>query len=125
MNGFANYQSSRLNLNIEEEKFANLHGPLQELRNFGRRFLENNSIAKVVSSGTSPKDEDWIVKLLMKGNQGRLRVSHGDEEVTIYNCSTNMQVGEFGKLRSIARVDDVDGERVVVKNNFTSLIKVH
>ena len=36
-----------------------------------------------------------------------------------------MNIGEYGKLRSIARVDEVDGEDVVVKNNFTSLIKIH
>jgi hypothetical protein len=36
-----------------------------------------------------------------------------------------MAVGEWGKLRSVARVDVVDEEKVVIKNNFTSLIKLN
>jgi hypothetical protein len=36
-----------------------------------------------------------------------------------------MVVGEWGKLRSVARVDEVDEENVVIKNNFTSLIKIN
>lgn len=36
-----------------------------------------------------------------------------------------MEVGEWAKLRSVARVEDVDGEKTIVKNNFTSLIKIH
>jgi hypothetical protein len=36
-----------------------------------------------------------------------------------------MVVGEWGKLRSVARVDEVDEEKVVIKNNFTSLIKIN
>jgi hypothetical protein len=35
-----------------------------------------------------------------------------------------MAVGEWGKLRSVARVDEIDGEKMIIKNNFTSLIKV-
>lgn len=95
-----------------------------ELRNFARKFLETNSIANVIAAGHSPKDEDWIVKLTVKGTHGRLRVLHGAEEVTVYDCPTSMNVGDYGKLRSIARVDEVDGEKVVVKNNFTSLMKL-
>jgi hypothetical protein len=36
-----------------------------------------------------------------------------------------MFVGEYGKLRSVVRVEEADGENVVIKNNFTSLIKIH
>jgi hypothetical protein len=36
-----------------------------------------------------------------------------------------MAVGEYGKLRSIVRVEEADGENVIIKNNFTSLIKIH
>lgn len=63
--------------------------------------------------------------MTLKGTHGRFRVARGQEEVTLYDCPTLMQVGEFGKLRSVARVDEIDGESVVVKNNFTSLIKIH
>lgn len=125
LDSFANYQSSRLNLNMEDDKFRSIQAPLQELRSFARRFLESNSISKVISAGHSPKDEDWIVKLTLKGSHGRLRVTAGNKEVTVYDCPTTMNVGEYGKLRSVARVDEIDGEEVVVKNNFTSLIKVH
>lgn len=89
---------------MEESKFQTLLAPIQELRSFGRKFLENNSIAKVVSAGLSPKDEDWIVKLVLKGSQGKVRVLRGDEEYTIYDCPTNMIIGDYGKLRSVARV---------------------
>jgi hypothetical protein len=123
--GFANYQSSRLNLNMEDLKFQTLVGPLQEARNFARKYLENNSIAKVVPTGLSPKDEDWIVKLILKGSQGKIRIMRGDEEFTIFDCPTTMTVGEYGKLRSVARVEEADGESIIVKNNFTSLLKIH
>lgn len=99
--------------------------PIQNLRSFGRTFLENNSIAKVIPSGHAPKDEDWIVKLTLKGTHGRYRVQRGHEEVTLYDCPSSLQVGEYGKLRSVARVDEIDGEKVIIKNNFTSLIKIH
>lgn len=36
-----------------------------------------------------------------------------------------MNVGDYGKLRSIVRVEQVDGENKIVKTNFTSLVKVH
>jgi hypothetical protein len=36
-----------------------------------------------------------------------------------------MVVNEYGKLRSIVRVEEADGENVIIKNNFTSLIKIH
>lgn len=28
-------------------------------------------------------------------------------------------------MRSVARVEEIDGEKVIVKNNFTSLIRIH
>ena len=83
--------------------------PIQNLRIFARNFLENNSIAKVIPSGHAPKDEDWIVKLVLKGTHGRYRVLRGNEEVTLYDCPSNLQVGEYGKLRSVARVDEIEG----------------
>lgn len=110
---------------MDDEKFKNLLPSLQELRSFGRKFLESNSIAKVITSGNTPKDEDWIVKLNLQGNQGRLRVSKGDEQFTLFNTPTRLQVGEYGKLRSVARVEEVDSDTVIIKNNFTSLIKIH
>lgn len=112
-------------MNIEEEKFKILLPVLDDLRRFGKGFLESNSISKVIPSGHSPKDEDWIVKLTLKGSHGRYRVERNKEEYTIYECPTLMNVGEYGKLRSVARVDEIDGENVIIKNNFTSLIKVH
>ena len=36
-----------------------------------------------------------------------------------------MTVGDYGKLRSVARVEKNGDENVIVKNNFTSLIKIH
>ena len=110
---------------MDEPKFQTLVAPLQELRSFGKKFLENNSIAKVVASGLAPKDEDWIVKLVLKGSQGKIRFLKGDEEYTIFDCPTNMTIGDYGKLRSVARVEEINGEKVIVKNNFTSLVKIH
>jgi len=45
--------------------------------------------------------------------------------VTLYDCPSNLQVGEYGKLRSVARVDKIEGEDVIIKNNFTSLVKIN
>ena len=33
----------------------------------------------------------------------------GDEEYTLFDCPTNMTVGDYGKLRSVARVENVEG----------------
>ena len=49
----------------------------------------------------------------------------GDEEYTLFDCPTNMTVGDYGKLRSVARVEVIDGERHIVKNNFTSLVRIN
>lgn len=110
---------------MDDPKFQTLIAPLQELRTFARKFLENNSISKVVASGLVPKDEDWVVKLILKGSQGKIRFLRGDEEFVIFDCPTNMTVGDYGKLRSVARVEKNGDENVIVKNNFTSLIKIH
>ena len=63
------------------------------ITSFSRKFLEGNSIAKVISTGHAPKDEDWIVKLVLKGSHGRLRVSRGNQEVTVFDCPTRMNIG--------------------------------
>lgn len=71
---FAQYQLSRNDLILSEEKYNSMFEPVRELREFGRRFLEKNSIVTSVPAGVTPKDSDMIVQVVRKNEQGIMRV---------------------------------------------------
>ena len=111
-------------MNLEEEKYSHLKLPLRDLRGFRKRFLENHSILKLLNPGVNTKDEDMIVRLQKANDKNSLIVFDGERNLVLEDCSTRMETGEIGKLRSVASVREVNGEFVVVKNNFTSLIRL-
>jgi hypothetical protein len=59
---------------LSEEKYNSMFEPVRELREFGRRFLEKNSIVTSVPAGVTPKDSDMIVQVVRKNEQGIMRV---------------------------------------------------
>lgn len=98
---------------------------VRELREYARGYLEKNSVLTSVPAGVNPKDQDFVVQVVRKNEQGVLRVRDGKREVIVRNCPTFVEEKEIGKLRSVAKVrKNEDGENEVVNNNFTSLIKL-
>ena len=98
---------------------------VRDLREFARRFLEKNSVLLAVPAGVNPKDQDLVVQVVRKNEQGVLRVRDGKKEMIVRNCPSFVEEKEIGKLRSVAKVrPNEDGENEVVNNNFTSLLKL-
>ena len=50
---------------------------VQNLREYGRFFMEKNSILMPVPAGTNPKDQDMVVQVIRKNEQGVLKVRDG------------------------------------------------
>lgn len=122
---FSEYQLSRAELNLSEEKYSSMKETVRELREYARGYLEKNSVLTSVPAGVNPKDQDFVVQVVRKNEQGVLRVRDGKREVIVRNCPTFVEEKEIGKLRSVAKVrKNEDGENEVVNNNFTSLIKL-
>ncbi len=98
---------------------------VRDLREFARRFLEKNSVLLAVPAGVNPKDQDLVVQVVRKNEQGVLRVRDGKREMIVKNCPSFVEEKEIGKLRSVAKVrSNEDGENEVVNNNFTSLVRL-
>ena len=98
---------------------------VRDLREFARRFLEKNSVLLTVPAGVNPKDQDLVVQVVRKNEQGVLRVRDGKREMIVKNCPSFVEEKEIGKLRSVAKVrSNEDGENEVVNNNFTSLVRL-
>jgi hypothetical protein len=68
-----------------------------------------------------PKDTDLIVKVLRRSEDG-FRLSSGREELQLGNIASFAAEGSIAKLRSVARLDPQGRGKLVVPNNFTSLI---
>ena len=95
---------SRADLNLSEEKYSSMRETVRELRDFTRRFLEKNSVLTSVPAGVNPKDQDFVVQVVRKNEQGVLRVRDGKREMIVRNCPSFVEEKEIGKLRSVARV---------------------
>ncbi len=50
---------------------------VRNLREFSRRFLQKNTVLMTVPAGVSPKDQDLVVQVVRKNEQGLLRVRDG------------------------------------------------
>jgi len=50
---------------------------VKDLREFTRRFLQKNSVLLTVPAGVNPKDQDFVVQVVRKNEQGVLRVRDG------------------------------------------------
>lgn len=110
---------------MNEEKYVDMKENVKDLREFGRRFLEKNSVLLAVPAGVNPKDQDLVVQVVRKNEQGVMRLRDGKKEIILRNCPSFVEEKEIGKLRSVAKVRaNEDGENEVVSNNFTSLVKL-
>lgn len=47
--GFGDYQASKPNISLEDEKYTSLISPLRELRSFGRQYLAKESLARTTT----------------------------------------------------------------------------
>ena len=50
---------------------------IKDLREFTRRFLEKNSVLLAVPAGVNPKDQDLVVQVVRKNEQGVMRLRDG------------------------------------------------
>ena len=118
------YQASREDMNLEDEKFLNLTSRIRAVRAFGREYLSSTSILSILPTGINTKDFDLIVEVTRRSEDG-YRVSNGKEELVINTVIPSYATeGSIAKLRSVARIDTIGKEKVIVPNNFTSLINI-
>ena len=62
-----------------------------------------------------------IVQVTKRSEDG-YHLSNGKEELILNGIASYATEGSIAKLRSVARIDQVGRSRVIVPNNFTSLI---
>ena len=96
---------------------------IRQLRRFGRDYLSATSILSILPTGIHTKDQDLLVQVTRRTEEG-YRLSNGKEEFILNGVASFANEGDFAKLRSVARIDTVGRNRVVVPNNFTSLITI-
>ena len=111
-------------MHLEDEKYNNIRASLREIRIFGRKYLETHSIIKSLKPGVTTKDDDYIVQLTRRLENGTLIVDNGEQEWVLQDTPCSMLENDIGKLRSVAQIRKENGENVVCRNNFTSLIKL-
>jgi hypothetical protein len=110
-------------MNLGEEKYGNLSSRIRELRKFAREYISTTSILSILPTGIVPKDTDLIVQVLKRTEDG-FRLTNGREEIFLTNIPSFASEGSIAKLRSVARLDLQGKTKVVVPNNFTSLINL-
>lgn len=81
------------------------------------------SILSILPTGIHIKDQDIIVRVVKITEDG-YRVSNGREDLILNGVPSFASEGSICKLRSVARIDQVGKAKVVVPNNFTSLIEI-
>ena len=110
-------------MNLEDEKFQNLTSRIRSLRAFAREYLSATSILSILPIGISTKDVDIVVEVTRRSEDG-YRLSNGKDELILNGVPSYATEGSIAKLRSVARIDNVGKSKVVVPNNFTSLINI-
>ena len=93
------------------------------MRKFAREYLASTSILSILPTGIVPKDTDLVVKVVKRSEDG-FRLSNGREELLLGSIASFAAEGTIAKLRSVARLDPQGRLRLVVPNNFTSLISL-
>ena len=61
---------------------------------------------------------------MTKRTEEGYKLNNGKEELTLSGISSFAAEGSMAKLRSVARIDQVGKTKVIVPNNFTSLINI-
>lgn len=115
------YQASRGDMNLEDEKYQNLPSRIRQVRKFGAEYLATTSILSILPTGIHTKDQDIIVKVVKTTEEG-YRLSNGREELILNGIPSFATEGSICKLRSVARIDQEGKNKKVVPNNFTSLL---
>jgi len=110
-------------VNLEDEKYLNLTSRIRALRAFGREYLSSNSILSILPTGINTKDFDIIVEVIRSSEDG-YRLNSGKDELVLNGIASYATEGSIAKLRSVARIDKVGTTKVVIPNNFTSLINI-
>lgn len=112
-----------MDLNLQDEdKYPDLLARVRQLNHFAHEYLGTTSVLTILPTGITPKDQDLIVKVVKRTEEG-LRVSNGREELLLEGITSFAQEGEIAKLRSVVRLNDHGKHlKVIVPNNFTSLI---
>lgn len=111
-----------MDLNLQDEdKYPDLLSRVRQLSHFSHEYLSTTSVLTILPTGISPKDRDLIVRVVRRTEEG-LRLSIGREEVVLDNIASFAQEGDIAKLRSVVRINEQGKLKVVVPNNFTSLI---
>ncbi len=110
-------------MNLEDEKFQNLTAKIRSLRRFGKDYLSTTSILSILPTGIHTKDSDLIVQVNKRTEEG-YRLTTGKEELYLNGVASFANSGYIAKLRSVARIDKVGKNKVIIPNNFTSLISI-
>ncbi len=105
----------------DEDKYPEFSTRIHQLTRFARDYLATTSVISILPTGIVPKDQDIIVSVLRRTEEG-VRVQSGRDELQLDNVATFVEGGEVAKLRSVVRLVDQGRYKQVVPNNFTSLI---
>jgi hypothetical protein len=115
------YQSSRAEIDLHDEKFENLLERVGELRKFAREYLTKTSILSILPAGVTTKDSDLIVRVIKKSEGGFL-LENSKHEIILNDITSFAKEGDFAKLRSVVRLDYESNPAAIVPNAFTSLV---
>lgn len=110
-------------MDLEDEKFGTLSSRLRQLRRFAKEYLSSTSILSILPTGIHTKDQDLIVQVTKNTEEG-YRLSTGREELSLNGIVSFANEGAICKLRSVARIENDGKAKIVVPNNFTSLIEI-
>lgn len=96
---------------------------MRQLNKFAREYLSITSVVTILPTGIVPKDADLIVKVVKRTEEG-YKLSTGREDIFLPSVTSFAQEGSIAKLRSVVRLVDQGKQKIVVTNNYTSLISV-
>lgn len=114
--GFGEYQASKPNISLDDEKYIHLVSPLREVRAFGRKYLATYSLARTTKVET--KDTDLILKVKDSiGSDYTFTNGQTDYHMTMDDIKL---IGAVVKIRSI---DRIEGTRLI-KNDFTYVMEL-
>jgi len=70
------YQTSKADINLGDEKYQNLTTRIRQLRKFGRDYLSTTSVLSILPTGIHTKDIDMTVKVAKRTEDG-FRLTNG------------------------------------------------
>lgn len=74
------YQASKADMNLgDEDKYPELFTRVRQLSRFAREYLATTSVLTILPTGIKTKDEDVIVKVVKRTEEGVRLQSSRDE----------------------------------------------